>query len=106
MRPGLRAPIVLESDKDQVPAPTFFARALTMDEQLEVGGVLDRLIEDPDVTTAQLHADACAMLEKVIDSWEHMQEPFAFKLLSYFEARELLRRVAYSQGLDFIEKKS
>ena len=106
MRPGLRAPVWLDADKDLDPRPTFFAKALSMDGQLKIGGVLDRLTDDPDVTTEQLFDDACTALAEVIDSWEHIQEPFTFRMLSYSEARELLRKVAYAQSLDFVEKKS
>jgi hypothetical protein len=106
MRPGLRAPVWLDADKDITPRPTFYSKALTMDGQLKIAGVLDRLTTDPDVTTEQLFDDACEALAEVIDSWDNMQEPFSFRMLSYNEARELLRKVAYAQGLTFEEKKS
>lgn len=106
MRPGLRAPVWLDADADIKPRPTFYAKAVSMDGQLRIGTVLDRLTQDSDVTTKELFDDAVRELELVIDGWDNMQEPFSFAMLNYSEARELLRKVAYAQGLDFVEKKS
>lgn len=113
LEPGQKFPIVLESDESK-PAeirPTFFAKSQSMRGQEQVLAVLDRLTGDDDVTPKQLFDDVCETLGKVLVGWSNMSgieyTPEAIRdVLSYTEARELLRKVAYNSHVQPEEKKS
>ena len=113
LEPGLSFPVVLESDKDK-PAetrPTFFAKSQAMRGQQRIATVLDRLTSDKEVTTEQLFSDVVDTLGEVLTGWKSMNGiPYSVDalrdVLSYTEARELLRKVAYNQHVTLDEKKS
>jgi hypothetical protein len=113
LEPDQKFPIVLASDKDK-PAesrPTFFAKSQSMRGQRRIATVLDRLTEDKEVTADQLFTDAVEVLATVLTGWQNMNGIAYSKealedVLSYSEARELLRGVAYNQHVTVEEKKS
>lgn len=111
LEPDQKFPIVLASDKDK-PAdsrPTFFAKSQSMRGQRRIAVVLDRLTEDKEVTTDQLFDDAVEALATVLTGWQNMGQPYSKEaledVLSYSEARELLRLVSYNQHVTLEEKK-
>lgn len=113
LEPGQRYPVVLDSDaaKPAESRPTFFAKSQSMRGQQRIADVLDRLRSDSDVTASELFEDACRVLSEVLVDWRHMNgiEFDVSKLpdiLTYSEARELLRKIAYNQHVQFDEKKS
>jgi len=112
LEPDQKFPIVLASDKDK-PAetrPTFFAKSQSMRGQRRIAVVLDRLTEDKEATTDQLFDDAIEALATVLTGWHNMGQPYSKDaledVLSYSEARELLRLVSYNQHVTLEEKKS
>lgn len=113
LEPGLSFPVVLESDKDK-PAetqPTFLAKSQAMRGQQKICNVLDRLTTDKDVTAEQLFNDVVDTLGQVLVGWKNMNDiPYSVDalrdVLTYNEARELLRKVAYNQHVTLDEKKS
>lgn len=113
LEPGQRYPIVLESDqdKDESIRPTFFAKSQSMRGQQRVGEVLDMWSENDSLTLKQLFDSTVEVLSEVIIDWQHMGDipysPDALRdVLTYSEARELLRKVMYNQHLTPDEKKS
>lgn len=113
LEPDHQFPVVLESDKAK-PAesrPTFFAKSQSMRGQERIAEVLDLLSEDTDITTQELFGRTCERLQAVLAGWKNMggkkYNPEELRdLLTYSEARELLRLVAYNQHIDHEEKKS
>lgn len=113
LEPNQKFPVVLESDKDK-PAevrPTFYAASQTMRGQERVAEVLDMLSPDMDISTKELFDATCEVLGNVIVGWKNMggmdYAPEKLRdVLSYHEARELLRLVAYNQHVNHEEKKS
>lgn len=113
LEPGQRYPIVLDSDasKPAETRPTFFAKSQSMRGQQRIADVLDRLTADSEVTTKELFADACTVLGEVLVDWRNM-DGIAFDadklpdILSYQEARELMRKISYNQHVQHEEKKS
>jgi hypothetical protein len=112
LEPDQRFSVVLDSDKDK-PAesrPTFFAKSQSMRGQKALADVLDRLTEDPDVTVEELFEDAVDALAKVLTGWKHMgnveySREALYDVLTYAEARELIRKVSYNQHITTDEKK-
>jgi len=113
LEPDQRFPVVLEVDKDkpQESRPIFFAKSQSMRGQKRISDVLDRLTKDDDVTTDELFADVVETLGTVLTGWKNMNgieysKDALYDVLSYGEARELLRKVAYNQHVADEEKKS
>ena len=109
LKPNMRAAISLRIDEHDDPRPTFYARALSMDEQIALGNKIDEM-HSPEVvankTLSQLFDDAIQLLERYIDDWDNLPDDFSLRNLTYHEVRELLSKVAYGQSLNFEEKKS
>ena len=113
LEPNQTFPVVLEIDKDKPKdvQPTFSAVALSMREQRKLLTMLDRLNEDYYKSHDDAFKDAVETLAKVVTGWKNMGSlvfsPEAFEdVLSYTEARELLRKVANNQHVQLEEKKS
>ena len=113
LEPGQKYPVVLDSDADKPKAerPTFFARSQAMRGQQRIGEVLDLWTSNPDVTPAQLFEAAIDVLADVLIGWENMSgiefvRDSLRDVLTYQEARELLRKVMYNQHITPDEKKS
>lgn len=107
LEPGREFPVVLESDKDKTPTPTFWAKALSMRMQQEVAEALDAWATD--IETAQLFEKAIQVLLKVFTRIENMPGELSadwLMQLSYNEARELLRTVLHNNHLDHTAKKN
>lgn len=112
LEPGQGYPIVLDSDtsKPVEVQPTFFAKSQSMRGQQRVGETLD-LWSAKDVTVSDLFEKTCDVLADVLISWKNMggiefSKAALSELLSYSEARELLRKVMYNQHITAEEKKS
>jgi hypothetical protein len=112
LEPGQKYPIVLDSDADKPKEsqPTFFAKSQAMRGQQKIGEVLDRYHE-PDITPGQLFDATIDVLNGVVVGWSNMGgiefSSEAMKdVLSYIEAREILRKVMYNQHITADEKKS
>ncbi len=113
LEPGQQYPIVLETDENK-PAesrPTFFAKSQSMRGQQAIGTVLDLWTTRDDVTIETLFDETCKVLAGVVIGWKHMSgiefSPDAIRdVLTYSEARELLRKVMYNQHITQDEKKS
>jgi len=113
LEPGQQFAIVLDSDaaKPKESQPTFFAKSQAMRGQLKVGQVLDLYTENPDITIDELFSKTIDALSDVLIGWKNMsgieysKESLA-DVLSYTEARELLRKVMHNQYLNHDEKKS
>lgn len=113
LEPSQTFPVVLEIDKDKPKdvQPTFMAVALSMREQRKLLTMLDRLNEDYYKSHDDAFKDAVETLSKVVTGWKNMGSlvfsPESFEdVLSYTEARELLRKVANNQHVQLEEKKS
>ncbi len=113
LEPGATFPVVLECDKDKPieSQPTFYAKSQAMRGQKRIADVLDRLTTDKDVTTDELFTDIVEALSTVLTGWANMNgidysKDALMDVLSYTEARELLRKVAYNQHVTIDEKKS
>lgn len=113
LEPDQQFPIVLDSDADKPKdvRPTFFAKSQSMRGQQRIGEVLDMWTTTPDLTLADLFNATIDVLRGVIVGWKNMGG-IAFDheslrdLLTYNEARELLRKVMYNQHITADEKKS
>jgi hypothetical protein len=113
LEPNQAFPVVLDCDQDKPieSRPTFFAKSQSMRGQKKLLDVLDRLTDDKEATVEDLFNDAIDALAEVLTGWKHMNEIEFSKealvdLLTYTEARELIRKVSYNQHLTPEEKKS
>ena len=112
LEPGQKYPVVLDSDLDKPKSeqPTFFAKSQAMRGQQKIGDVLDLWTNEPDITHGTLFDATIAILREVFSGWVNMGEhvfPEAMRdVLSYSEARELLRKVMHNQHITTDEKKS
>lgn len=107
LEPNREFPVVLESDKDRTPTPTFYARSLSMRLQQEVAEALDLWFTDG-VDTKALFAKTVEVFLKVFTRIENMQGELSADWLynlTYSEARELLRTVLHNNHLDHNAKK-
>lgn len=110
LEPNQKFPIVLDIDRDK-PAdvrPTFYARSLSMREQLSLSAEMDASLQHEE--TEAIFAATCELLGRYLVGWTNMGE-FEFgcdvrEFLSHGEARELLRKVMTNQHLSSDEKKS
>jgi hypothetical protein len=113
LEPGQKYPIVLDIDADKPKAtqPTFYARSQSMRGQQKIADVLDQWTQNPDISIKELFAITVDVLSGVVIGWVNMGgKEFSAKelheVLSYQEARELLRKVMYNQHITADEKKS
>lgn len=109
LEPDQKYPVVLDCDKDKTPAPTFFAKSQSMRGQQKVAECLNKLT-DEETTTPQLFDATVETLGEVLVGWSNMGREYSVEalrdVLSYSEARELLRKIMYNQHLQTEEKKS
>jgi hypothetical protein len=113
LEPDLSFPVVLDFDKDKPKdvQPTFFAKSQSMRGQQNILATIDMLTEDKDATVDQLFTRIVDTLSEVLVGWSNMSghefSKDAMKdVLSFSEARELLRKVAFNQHVTTDEKKS
>lgn len=113
LEPGQKYPVVLDSDADKPAAEraTFFARSQAMRGQQRIGDVLDLWTSQPDITHGQLFDATIDVLADVLIGWANMggiefSREALREVLTYQEARELLRKVMYNQHITPEEKKS
>ncbi len=113
LEPGQRYPVVLDSDADKPKAeqPTFFAKSQSMRGQQKVAETLDLYHTNPDITPDQLYSETVEVLGGVFIGWSNMGgiefgKDALRDLLTYQEARELLRKVMFNQHITTDEKKS
>jgi hypothetical protein len=113
LEPDQRFSVSLECDRDK-PAetrPTFFAKSQTMRNQRKVGEVLDSIYADPAPDIDEMFTAACDMLATVLVGWKNMggieySREALEDVLTFTEARELLRLVMFNQGLTDDQKKA
>ena len=113
LEPNIGFDVVLDADmgKPVDTRPTFVAKSQSMRGQQRILRMLDRLNTDTSVTSDQLFDDIVDVLGDVLCGWRNMSGIEFAKdriadVLSYTEARELCRKVAYNQRIDDLEKKS
>ena len=113
LEPGQKYPIVLDIDADKPKAtqPTFYARSQSMRGQQKIADVLDQCTDNPDISIKDLFSATVDVLTGVVISWSNMggsefSAEALHDVLSYQEARELLRKVMYNQHITADEKKS
>jgi hypothetical protein len=113
LEPGQKYPVVLDCDQDKPEAtrPTFYAKSQSMRGQQKVGEVLDMWAENDKLTLAQLFDATVDVLSNVILGWANMggieySAEALRDVLTFQEARELLRKVMYNQHVTPEEKKS
>jgi hypothetical protein len=113
LEPGQKYPVVLDCDQDKPEAtrPTFYAKSQSMRGQQRIGEVLDLWTSSDDLTIAELFAQTVDVLSGVLVGWKNMNDIEFSKenlaeVLTYSEARELLRKVMYNQHITSDEKKS
>ena len=115
LEPDQQFEVVLECDKDK-PAenrPTFLARSQSMRGQRKVLQALDDAVDpkNQDLTVDQMFIITVDTLMSVLVGWRNMGS-HAFSresiedVLSFNEARELLRKIAFNQTVQHEEKKS
>jgi len=112
LEPNKRFAVVLDCDaeKPMHERPLFYVNSQTMRGHLSILETLDKWNEDG-ITPAQLFESTITELNRVIIGWSCMGsytfgETDLRDLLSYDEARQLLRKIAYNTHLDTEEKKS
>lgn len=103
--------IILDSDmqKPIESRPTFYARAMTMRQQIDFSEAIDDAMQAQ--TTEELFDRNCELLSSKITRWTNMGEYEFGKtdlrdLLGFDEARELLRKVQANSHVTIEEKKS
>ena len=113
LEPGITFPVVLDSDADKPveSQPTFLAKSQSMRGQQRVGEVLDMWTTSPDITIDKLFDETIEVLASVFVGWKNMgsvefSSDALRDVLTYTEARELLRKVMYNQHVQTLEKKS
>lgn len=113
LEPNQTFEICLDSDMNlpEESRPTFIARSQSMRNQLKILEVVDRLFVDEKIELAGLFQETVDMLAVAIVGWKNMggidYTPEMFSdVLTYREARELLRKVAFNQQVTPEQKKS
>ena len=112
LEPNKKFSVVLDGDaqKPMHERPVFYANAQTMRGHLSILLALDKWNEKG-ITPEKLFEQTIIELERVIIGWSCMGK-YEFgktdlrELLTYDEARQILRKVAYNMHLDTEEKKS
>lgn len=109
LRPGGKYPFVLSDDRDMDPAPTFYLKYLSYDEQMTLGETYDRAIDlqSKDDTRRELLAVITASLV----GWENMGDrPFDPSVIASFmdfrEICELANAALLNGRVSSNEKKS
>ena len=112
LEPNKRFAVVLDCDAEKAmhERPIFYCVSQTMRGHLAILEALDKWNE-PDITPEKLFEATITVLQQVIVGWSCMGsyvfgETDLRDLLSYDEARQLLRKIAYNTHLDIDEKKS
>lgn len=119
LEPGQRYPVILSCDESK-PAetrPTFYAKSQSMRGQQRIADTLDLWTSNNTITAAELFDATVETLSKVLVGWSNITNPETGKpidyspeavrdVLTYSEARELLRLVMHNQHLQTEEKKS
>ena len=113
LEPGQSYPIVLDSDSEKPPEsrPTFLAKSQSMRGQERIAEVLDAWTDDPDLTIKELFDKTIEVLNGIVIGWKNMSgiefsSDALRDVLTYSEARELLRKTMYNQHITEAEKKS
>lgn len=113
LEPNQSFSVVLDCDANKPieSRPMFFAKSQSMRGQAKLFKVLDRITEDKDATVEDLFADAVNALAEVLTGWKNMNgidysKDALMDVLTYSEARELLRKVCHNSHLNTDEKKS
>jgi len=101
----------IDADKPKATQPTFYARSQSMRGQQKIANVLDQWTDNPDISIKDLFAQTVEVLTGVVIGWVNMgsnefSSEALHEVLSYQEARELLRKVMYDQHITADEKKS
>lgn len=111
LEPNRDFPVVLESDMDKPAAtrPTFWVKSMSMRQQLDFAEQIDAA-NDYD-NTKELFDRNCELIESKIVRWDNMGgfvlgECDLRDVLSYNEARELLRKIQANAHVSIEEKKS
>lgn len=109
LEPDVEFPVVLDSDKDKTPKPTFWAKSQDARGQIKIGETID-LLHDSDLTISEVIDKTVQKLLEVFTRWSNMGE-YEFceenlYRLGFEEQRELLRKVMYNQHVTAEEKKS
>ena len=91
--------------------PTFIARSQSMRNQLKILEVVDRIFSNGNVELRDLFKETVDTLSMAVTGWRNMggveySSDAFYDLLTYKEARELLRKVAYNQRVTPEQKKS
>jgi hypothetical protein len=91
--------------------PTFIARSQSMRNQLKILDVVDRIFSNGNVKLEDLFRETIETLGIAVTGWRNMggieySVDAFYDLLTYKEARELLRKVAYNQRVTPEQKKS
>lgn len=109
LEPDQKYPVVLDSDKDKEPKPTFLAKSQSMRGQQRVADCLDKWNDDG-ITAGDLFDATVQTLGEVLVGWKNMGQEYSVDalrdVLTYGEARELLRKVMHNQHLDLESKKN
>jgi hypothetical protein len=113
LEPNQQFPVVLDCDaeKPQDVRPTFFAKSQSMRGQQKIGEVLDLWTNNDALTITELFDSTIDVLRGVVVGWKNMgANEFSHDalrdVLTYTEAREMLRKVMYNQHITAEEKKS
>lgn len=111
LEPDQRFAVVLDSDKDKSPQPTFWAKSQSMRGQQSVADTLDLLSTETALTAGELFEKTVGKLADVFVDWSNMGDrkygsDELYEVLTYQEARELLSKVMYNQHVTTEEKKS
>jgi len=112
LEPDQKFPVVLDGDMEKPIElrPTFFAKSQSMRGHRKIFAVLERMTADKEVTADQLFDDAIETLFSVLTGWQNMGQAYSKEaledVLTYSEARQLLKSVAYNNHVTPEEKKS
>lgn len=113
LEPDQKYPVILDCDADKPKAtqPTFFARSQSMRGQQKIADALDQWTDNPNLSVKELFSSTIEVLSSVIVGWSNMggiefSGESLSDVLTYQEARELLRKVMYNQHITTDEKKS
>lgn len=111
LEPDQSFPVVLACDENKPASerPTFFAKSQSMRGQQQLAKRIDE-ITDNNPSLPELFSNTIDELMKVITGWENMggwefSKESLEQVLSYGEARELLRKVMANQHVRPEEKK-
>lgn len=109
LEPNRLFPVVLKSDEDRSPKPTFWAVSLSMRMQNHLSEVLDKWHEE-DVNTSVLFTETIEAILKYVQKLENMpgaelNAEWLMDNLTYQEAREILGTILFNNHLNHDLKK-